>query len=104
MDGVRSAQRLCSRFAQADVANFALLDEPRHRTDGVFDGNFWIDAMEVVKIEVIRLEPAQRILTSPSGILRLALHFSPFGPRLAAQVAELGGQHNLAASPLQHLG
>ena len=86
------------------MTNLSLFNEFRHGADGVFDGNFRIDAMQVIKIDVVRLETPQRILTGPRHILRLAFHLASFGPRLAAQVAEFARQDHFAAPVFERLG
>jgi hypothetical protein len=84
----------------ARSADLALLDKLRHGAHGVFDGDLWVDAMQIVKIDILGSQPSQRILTGPGYVLRLAFHLSSFGPRLAAQIAELGGEHDRAAPAL----
>src|SRR6266511_2404817 len=102
MDRMGATNGLRSGFAEPDVANLSLLAEPRHCTDGIFDGNFGIDAMKIIEIEVVGLQPSQRRFAGDRNIFGSPVDVFSLCPRpwLTAQVAELAGENDVAALSL----
>ena len=87
------------RLRQAEEAHLALLDQPRHRADGVLDGHVGIDPVLIVEVDHVdaealeaRLAGRLHVLGAPVDRIRAAL---------AAHLAELGRQHDaVAPAPL----
>ena len=102
--GVRAADRLRRRLAQADVADLALLDQRRHRSHGFFDGHLGVDAMLVVEVDVVGPEPLERPFDRPAhvrsgAVLRPdARHVA--WDRVIHAATELRRDHVLVAVPL----
>ena len=104
MYGIGATQCFAAGFAEADVARFPLLHQPRHCAYRIFNRYFRINAMEVVEVDTVGIEPPQRIFTRPENILRPSLHLAPFGPRLPPQISTLGREHHPLAFTLQGFG
>src|SRR5262249_8694097 len=75
--GVRPADGRGRRLAQAEVADLPLPDQFCHRADSLFDGDFWIDAVLVVEVDVIDAQPPERGLAGLAHVLRPAVYASP---------------------------
>ena len=88
-------------LAQAQRPDLALLLQPRHGAHGVLDGHERVDAVLVIEVDHIGLQPLQAgfagghdMLGPPIGHARTA----PVG------VAEFGGDHDAVATALQRAG
>ena len=95
---VRADDRRRRRFADAEMADLALGDQPRHGAHRVLDGHGRIDAVDVVEIDHLDLEPPQAGLACLDDVLGTAI-----GRRRATRrtdIAELGGEHDLIAPSL----
>ena len=76
LDGVGAANGFHAGFGEAEVLDFALLDEFLHGSGDVFDGDVGIDAVLVEEIDGIDLEALERgfgDLADASGRLFSAL-------------------------------
>ena len=80
------------------------MHEARHGVYSLFDGHLRIHAVQIVKVDSVGFEPTQRVLAGPRDILRPPFHLPPLGPRLAAQVAELGREYDGRALSFERLG
>ena len=96
MDRVGPADRRRRRLGQTDVADLALRDQLRQRTDGLFDRRLRVDAVLVVEVDVVGVESPQRSFYGDPDVRGRAVEVS----RAAVDVrdhAELGGQNDLVA-------
>src|SRR5690349_14703988 len=101
---VRARDGLRAGFRQREVAHLALLDEARHRADGVFDRHRRIDAVQAVEVDALDAEALQALvarLRHPVGMTARELRRAA---RVAAsrerEVAELGCDENARAPSL----
>jgi hypothetical protein len=62
VDGVGSAEFVGGDLGEPDVADLAGLDEFGHRADGLLDGNLGIGTVEIVEIDRLHAEAAERCL------------------------------------------
>src|SRR4051812_10052449 len=94
---MRRADRLRRRFRQAEEAYFPLLLQARHLADRVLDRHVWVDAVLVVEIDDVDVQPLEARLAGGPHIFRIAAHAEELaiGP---AHIAELGGEEHLAAA------
>ena len=84
-------------LGQAEVADLAGLHELRHGADGVLDRHALVDAVLVVKVDVVDTESLKTRLGGAAHVLRSAVD-AESGAVLGALVAELGSEHDLVAS------
>src|SRR5262249_30721350 len=77
-------------LAQAELADLAPLDKPRHGADSVLDRHVRIDPVDIIEIDHLDAEPLEAGLAGDRHIVRLAVDAAalPAGP---ADVAELAG-------------
>ena len=104
MDGMGAPDRLGRRLAEPEMADLALLDELRHRSDRLLDGHVRVDAVLVVQVDVIGAEPLQRALDRAADMLGRAVE-RPDGGHVAGlrrvhPPRELRREHVLVAMPL----
>src|SRR5215467_9491094 len=90
-------------LAEAEMADLALLDEPRHGADGVLDRHVRVDAMDVIEIDHLDAEPLEARLAGDRHIVGLAVDAAAL-PAGSADVAELAGNEELVALALDRLG
>jgi len=76
---VCAADRLRSRFGQAEVLDLALLNQVLHRARDVLDGHIRIDAVLVMQIDRVDLEPLERALDRLLDVLGRAVQGAPMG-------------------------
>src|ERR1700756_3819763 len=88
---MRSADGRGRCFAQAQVTHLPLPHQFSHRTDGVLDGDVWIDAVLIVQVDVIDAQPPERALAGLAHVLRPAVYASPSLTVRAAHETELRG-------------
>src|SRR5690606_11991272 len=101
MHARRPPDRARGRLGQPEEAYLALLYQTRHRADRLLDRHVRVDAMLVVKIDVLDAEPLQARVARGRNVL---------GPPVDAQypaigcshVTELRREHDLVAPCLQH--
>ena len=79
--------------------HLALLDEPRHRTDGVFDRHRRIDPVLVVEIDDVDPEPLQARVARLKDVRGAAV--DAIGPARLPGLAEFAGDQHLIAAALQ---
>ncbi len=106
MHRVGPAEGVDAGLRQAEEAHLALLDQPFHGADGVLDRHRRIDPVLVVEIDGLDPEALQALLAGLHDVFGPAV--DPEAAIGGALVAELGGDHRLAAiairqGPLQQL-
>ncbi len=67
---VRRLDALGLGLAQPDKAHLALLDEPRHPADRFLDRHRRIDAVLVIEVDMIGIEPLQARFAGLLGRIR----------------------------------
>jgi hypothetical protein len=90
------------RFGKAEVADFAHLDQRGHGTDSLLDRNLRIDAVLIVEIDDVDLEPLEAGIDGVKYVLPVAAHAEELALR-AADVAELRGQEHILAAARDRL-
>src|SRR6516164_2499367 len=94
MHRMRPAAGFRTRFAYTERAHLALLQEPRHGADRVFDRHRRIDAVLVIKIDHVDAEALEARLAGGKNKFRTTI--GKFAAA-AAEIAEFGRQHDLVA-------
>src|ERR1700680_72333 len=94
MHPVRPADRLGSRFRKAEIAHFALLEEPFHGTDGVFDRHRRVDTMLKIEIDDLDAEAPEAGLAGFEHVLRPPIDSLA---RWRLDLAELSGENHTVA-------
>ena len=61
MDGLRAADGFDTYFGEADVADVSGFDEVGDGSDGVFDGDFGVEARGAVDVDVIDPEALEAV-------------------------------------------
>src|SRR5262249_48672891 len=84
---------------QADVTNLSFLHQVSERPHSLFDGRIAIDAVLIIKIDVVEAEAFQAGFAGRTHILGLAVDAPRVGIGWVANDAELGSQNNLVARP-----
>src|SRR5215207_8329191 len=90
MHSMRAPDGAGPRFAQAEITNLALPNEPGHGSDGIFNRHVRVDAMDVIEIDDIDPHAFQAGLTGNRDVIRSAVHSAAL-PVRPADVTELGG-------------
>ena len=98
MDGVCAADGGGDRLADSESADLALGDQPGHGAHGVLDRHRRVDSMDVVEVDDVHPEAAQARLARLRHVLGPAI--GRRRPARRPDVAELGGQHDLARRSL----
>ena len=96
MDLIGAPQRGRRRLRHSQELDLALLHQLLHGADGIFDRNFGIHAVLVVKIDHFHAQPLQAGIAALAHVIRLAAHADPATFR-RAQVPKLSGQHHSVA-------
>src|SRR6202008_597293 len=99
MGRMGTANTLGPCLAHPEITDLALLDEPGHRADGLFDRHRRIDAMLIVEIDGLDTEPLQARLASLRDIGRAAV--DAIGAAGPPRLAEFAGNHDAVAPPLE---
>src|SRR6516164_11120852 len=97
MHRMRPAAGFRTRFAYTERAHLALLQEPRHGADRVFDRHRRIDAVLVIKIDHVDAEALEARLAGGKNKFRTTI--GKFAAA-ATEIAEFGRQHDLIAPAL----
>src|SRR6266404_5497001 len=97
MNGMRAANCFRAGFGQSKVPDFALADELRHRADGIFNLRLRIDAMLIVKIDAIDLQPAQTFFARFLHVIRFAVNAEELLLHRIAQNSKLRRNDNFVA-------
>ncbi len=85
-------------FGETEVFYFAGLDEVFHGSGDVFDGNFEIDAMLVVEIDVVGLEALERFVADLLDVVGMAVQCAPLSAVVRIRLpAEFRGDHKFVA-------
>ena len=91
--------RVGGGLAQAEMKHLALLDELGHRAHRLLDRHRPVDAVLVVQVDGVDVEPAERRLACAVNVIRPATDgLRPVG---LTYEAELGRDHELVAPPRQ---
>src|SRR5262249_8153602 len=90
-------------LAEAEVADLALRNEPRHGADGVLDRHARIDAVDVIKIDHLDAQPLEACLAGDRHVIGLAVDAAALAAG-AAGVAEFAGDEELVAPAFDRLG
>src|SRR5208282_2403853 len=86
MNRVRTANRSGRRLRHPEVADLARAHQFRHRADRFFDWHLLVDAMLVIKIDVVDAEALQRRIAGGSNVLGLSVDRSlAVGQHLVAE-------------------
>src|ERR1700730_3114615 len=93
-----TANGLRRGFRQADRARFALTHKRAHRANGFFDWHIRIDAMLVVKIDIISAEAFQTGVADAARVFRRPIDAGD--PLRPDSETKLGRDDNLAARHL----
>src|SRR6266851_6750746 len=96
MRRMRAPNRRRRRLGQTEVAGFARFDEVCHRADGLLDRDLRIDAMLIVEIDDVDLQPLQTRVALLEDILSIAAHAEKLVVR-TAHIAELRCDHHVLA-------
>src|SRR4029450_9062677 len=102
---VRATNGRRRRFAEPEVADLPLLDQPLHGADRLLDRHARIDPVLIVEVDDVHAEPFEAQIAGLGDVLGPAVDDrAPLGrPRLS----ELGGEHHLvpasANGPAQQL-
>src|SRR6266478_4468964 len=95
---MRATNRLHACFRQAEVLHPTLLNQLLHRSGNIFDGHVRVDAVLVVQIDDVRLEPLERAFGRFLDVLWLAIQSSPLASVLRIRrPTELRCKHHLIA-------
>src|SRR5215467_5730027 len=74
MDLIGPAQDFRTRFAQADVPDFAFFYEFGHRAHSIFNRDIGVDSMLVIEIDGLDAKALQTSFAGPAHIRRRAVH------------------------------
>jgi len=96
--GAANGLRPC--LADAERTHLALRDELRHGAERLFHRHTRVDPVLVIKIDHVDAEPLEAFLAGADHIVRPALGDLALA---AAEIAEFGRQHHLAAPALDGL-
>src|SRR5260370_1415287 len=96
MHRMRAPNRRRRRLGQTEEADFARFDELRHRADCLLDRDLRIDAMLIVEIDDVDLQPLQTRIALLEDILPIAAHAEKLVVR-TAHVPELRCDHHILA-------
>jgi len=69
-----AADRRRRSLRQPDMPHLARRHEPGHRANRLLDRHLWIDAVLVIEIDGLDLEPAEAGIAAPANIGRIAAH------------------------------
>src|ERR1700730_4954429 len=86
-------------FAQPEVTDLALLDEPRHCADGLLDRHPWVDTVLIVEIDDIDTEAFHARLARLNNIGGGPV--DAVGATGPAGLAKFGRDHDTVAPALQ---
>ena len=96
MDRVRAPDGVGGRLGHPEVPHLAGLDQPLDGAGDVLDGDVRVDAVLVVEVDDVDVEPAQRALDRPVDVLRPARH-AVRDAVVVVREAELRGDDHLVA-------
>jgi hypothetical protein len=110
-----AADALRRGFRQPEVADLALLHQPRHRAHRFLHRDGGVDAVLVVEVDHLDAEPPQAVLAGLHDVFgpavhavaaTLAPHLPEFGSdqNLVAAALDGAADHLLAAAPAIHVG
>src|SRR5678815_986217 len=87
------SDRFRRRLAEAEMANLPLILQPRHRPNGFLNRHLRVDAVLVVEIDDIDVQPPQARLARRADIVGVATNAEELAG-FAPDVPELGGNEN----------
>ena len=100
-DGVNArgaANGLRRGFREAEGAHFARLNQPGHAAHRLFDGDVFVHAVLVVKINPLDAQPLQAFVAGLANVFRPAVDGDE-AARAVADVSELGGEKDFFPPP-----
>src|SRR3954447_12360399 len=97
MNLVRAPDGLRAGLGQAQIADLAGVHELLHRPDGLLYLRVRVDAVLVVEVDVVDVQALERCVAGLTHVLGVAADAQALAV-LAADVAELGGEHDLVAA------
>src|ERR1700719_4217638 len=101
MNGVRAANCFCAGLRQSQKAHLALAHKLRHRADRFFNRRSRIDAMLIVEIDAIDLQPAQTSFARFLDVIGFAIDSAESWLLGIAQDSKLRREDDLFAMPSQ---
>src|SRR5436190_1731536 len=99
MHRMRAAQGGGAHLGEADSANLAGRLEFRQRSNGVFDGNSLVPTMQIVQVDALGAEIAQRLLADRTDRLWPAVDHA-FA--IAAEQAAFAGDDDVVRPPREN--
>src|SRR5215475_2410617 len=103
MNSNSTSQSLSARLRETKIADLPLLHELRHRAHGVFNRRVGIDAMLVIKIDVIDAQSLEAGFAASPHVLRLPVHAACLGISGVGHDVKLHGQHHFVSLSLDRL-
>jgi hypothetical protein len=100
MHRVGAADRLGLRLRQAEMADLALLDQPRHPANRLLDRHRGIDAMLVVEVDGLDAQPLQAGFAGLQHVVGPPVDAICRARLRRLGLAELGGEHDAVAPSL----
>src|SRR6516225_3952227 len=98
MNKVGPPDRRRGRLRQPEVADLAFLYQPGHGTDGALNGGVAIDAVLIIKVNVVETETPEAGLAGLTDVFRPAVDSDEAALGIP-DVAELGCQEDVGAPP-----
>jgi hypothetical protein len=99
MHCMSATHRLGAWLGHAQVTDLAFLDELFHCADRVFDGCFGIDAMLVIEVDIIDVEPPQARFAGAADIIRFSVNISRRHVLEVALITEFRREDDFVAAP-----
>ena len=93
---VGAPDRVGRRLGEAQVADLPLRDELRHRADRLLDRDGLVDAVLVIEIDVVDVQPTERRLDGRAHVFRASVDAA--GSVLPDEVRELRGEDHFVAA------
>ena len=102
MNLICAADRCRSGFGHSEIFYFSLFHKVGHRADRFLDRNLGINAVLIVKIDIIGSEPQQAGIAGGTDIIGTAVDAEKTAV-LTAHVSEFRGKNNIASVCAQRL-
>ena len=100
MDLHRATKSVGAGFGEAEVTDFAFVNEFGHGSDGVFDGRVGVDAVLIVKVDGLDAEAAQAGFAGLPDVIGLAADTTDVGILGIADDAEFCGESDIVTAAL----
>ena len=99
---VRTPDRFRGCLRESEVTYFPRAHQFRHRSDRLLDANCWVDAVQVIKVDVFHPESLQRFFAGAAYIFRSSVHAAILNSRIRNDT-EFRSQNHIVATPNQSL-